>query len=123
MGRIRKDGRLTQKQELWWQHYLDTGNGSEAYRRAYDCAGMSPRAIGVEASKLLNHPVIVERCKDWIAIWGREQLIKQAIKEKLYEDKREAIRQRNRDIKLAASRAGYERWRDGRAKAMQSPWD
>ena len=115
MGRIRKDGRLTLKQELRWQHYLDTYNASEAYRRAYDCEAMSPRTIGVEASRLLNHPVIVERCKERVAIWERERLIKQAIKEKLYEDEREAIRQRNRNIKLVASRAGYERWRNGHA--------
>jgi phage terminase small subunit len=118
MGRIRKDGRLTLKQELWWQHYLDTGNGSEAYRRAYNCEGMSPHTIGVEASRLLNHPVIIERSKDRVARWERERLIKAAIKEKLYDDEREAARERRRTICRAASAAGYERWRNGHAKAL-----
>jgi phage terminase small subunit len=47
---------LTSKQERWFQLYMEIGNGSEAYRRAYDAANMSDRAIRVEASKLINHP-------------------------------------------------------------------
>jgi hypothetical protein len=53
--------KLTPKQERWFQLYIEIGNGSEAYRRAYDCALMSDRAIRVEASRLLNHPEVLRR--------------------------------------------------------------
>jgi phage terminase small subunit len=53
--------RLTPKQERWFQLYMEIGNGSEAYRRAYNCALMSGRAIRVEASKLINHPEVIRR--------------------------------------------------------------
>ena len=53
--------KLTPKQERWFQIYMKIGNGSEAYRRAYDCALMSDRAIHVESSRLINHPEILRR--------------------------------------------------------------
>lgn len=46
---------LTEKQTAFVLAYLATGNGSEAYRRAYDCKKMSPEAIKVEASRLLDN--------------------------------------------------------------------
>ena len=45
--------KLTQKQEAFARAYVETGNASEAYRRAYDAARMKPEAIHVNASKLL----------------------------------------------------------------------
>lgn len=44
---------LTPKQENFCLAYLETGNASEAYRRAYDAGGMSAAAINVKASELL----------------------------------------------------------------------
>jgi hypothetical protein len=48
---------------------MEIGNGSEAYRRAYDCALMSDRAIRVEASKLINHPEVIRRRAAQQAEW------------------------------------------------------
>ena len=45
--------KVTQKQEAFARAYVETGNASEAYRRAYDAARMKPEAIHVNASKLL----------------------------------------------------------------------
>jgi len=51
--------KLTYKQQKFVLRYIQNGgNASEAYRCAYDCAGMSPASINVEASKLLKNPKI-----------------------------------------------------------------
>ena len=46
---------LTPKQEKFARAYIETGNASEAYRRAYDASRMQANAIHVNASKLLSH--------------------------------------------------------------------
>lgn len=45
---------LTQKQENFCQAYVETGNASEAYRKAYAADKMKPEAIHVKASELLS---------------------------------------------------------------------
>lgn len=52
---------LTPKQENFCLAYLETGNASEAYRRAYDASKMSVGAINVEACELLDNPKIALR--------------------------------------------------------------
>lgn len=52
---------LTPKQEAFALAYVETGNASEAYRRAYDPKRMTPEAVAVEASKLLKHPKVALR--------------------------------------------------------------
>lgn len=49
---------MTPKQEAFALAYVETGNASEAYRRAYNAENMSERAIAVEASRLLGHPAV-----------------------------------------------------------------
>lgn len=49
---------LTLKQVKFCKAYIETGNASEAYRRAYDAENMSAKAIGVEACRLLQDPRI-----------------------------------------------------------------
>ncbi len=44
---------LTPKQEAFAQAYVETGNASEAYRRAYNASQMKAPGIAVNASKLL----------------------------------------------------------------------
>lgn len=44
---------LTPKQEAFCFAFIETGNASEAYRRAYDAANMQPATINVKASELL----------------------------------------------------------------------
>lgn len=56
---------LTLKQEAFFHAYIETKNASEAYRRAYDVENMSAPAIQVEASRLLNHPIISLLVENW----------------------------------------------------------
>ncbi len=44
---------LTPKQEAFCLRYLETGNASEAYRRAYDAEGMKPASVNRKAFELL----------------------------------------------------------------------
>lgn len=57
---------MTPKQEAFARAYVETGNASEAYRRAYKAENMSPDALKVEASRLLDNPNValtVEKLK------------------------------------------------------------
>jgi phage terminase small subunit len=47
---------MTPKQEAFARAYVETGNASEAYRRAYNAEKMSDEAIRVEACRLLDNP-------------------------------------------------------------------
>jgi phage terminase small subunit len=55
---------LTPKQEAFCLSYIETGNASEAYRRAYDAKNMGGPSINVEASKLMDAPKIALRCAE-----------------------------------------------------------
>lgn len=52
---------ITPKQENFCLAYLETGNASEAYRRAYDAGGMSQNALNREASLLVDNPKVAQR--------------------------------------------------------------
>jgi len=52
---------LTLKQEQFCQSYIETGNASEAYRRAYNAENMKPETINVKASELLSSGKIAVR--------------------------------------------------------------
>lgn len=52
---------LTPKQEAFAQAYIETGNASEAYRRAYNAERMKPDGIHVNASKLLARTKVALR--------------------------------------------------------------
>jgi phage terminase small subunit len=70
------ESNLTPKQEAFALAYVETGNGAEAYRRAYDVkAATQHSSIYVAASKLLSNPKIMERV---------EQLQRQAAEMCLY---------------------------------------
>lgn len=49
-----KELKLTIKQEAFARAYVETGNASEAYRRAYDAARMKPEVIAVKASEFCD---------------------------------------------------------------------
>lgn len=58
---------LTPKQEAFARAYVETGNASEAYRRAYDAENMKREVIAVKASELLtngNVKVMVDNLKE-----------------------------------------------------------
>jgi phage terminase small subunit len=46
---------LTQKQATFARAFLETGNASEAYRRAYNAGNMTNAVIANRASELLKH--------------------------------------------------------------------
>ena len=56
--------KLTIKQENFCNFYLESGNASEAYRRAYNCERMKEKQIWEESSKLLANPKVSQRVKE-----------------------------------------------------------
>jgi len=52
---------LTPKQEAFCLAYIETGNASEAYRRAYDAGGMKVATVNRSAKELLENPKITAR--------------------------------------------------------------
>ena len=50
-----KELKLTIKQEAFARAYVETGNASEAYRRAYNAENMKQESIAVRACELLAH--------------------------------------------------------------------
>ena len=55
---------LTPKQEAFALAYLETGNASEAYRRAYDAEGMKPESINRKAKELIDSGKIAARVEE-----------------------------------------------------------
>lgn len=55
---------LTPKQENFCLAYLETGNASEAYRRAYEADGMSAVTVNKRASELLDNGAIAGRLEE-----------------------------------------------------------
>lgn len=49
---------LSIKQEKFCNYYVESGNASDAYRRAYSCKGKSDNTIWVESSRLANNPKV-----------------------------------------------------------------
>lgn len=54
-------GGLTPKQEAFVLAYIETGNATESYRRAYDCSNMTDKSINENASKLLRNAKVAPR--------------------------------------------------------------
>lgn len=52
---------MTPKQEAFCLSYVETGDASEAYRRAYSTGKMKPVTINREAKRLLDNPKIATR--------------------------------------------------------------
>ena len=55
---------LTAKQENFCIAYLETGNASEAYRRAYSTSKMKPESVNRLAKALIDNVKIVSRLSD-----------------------------------------------------------
>ena len=53
--------RLTPKQEQFAATYIETGNASAAYRKAYNAAKMKANTVSREAFALLENPKIAAR--------------------------------------------------------------
>jgi phage terminase small subunit len=52
---------LTPKQEAFALAYVETGNASEAYRRAYNAGNMKPETVNKRASELLANGEVTGR--------------------------------------------------------------
>ncbi|MDN7937474.1 terminase small subunit [Burkholderia multivorans] len=66
---------LTQKQENFCAAYIETGNASEAYRRAYDVSGMNSASVNRKAKELLDNVKIAARITEMRApVLERAQL-------------------------------------------------
>lgn len=55
---------LTPKREMFTNVYVETGNVSEAYRRAYSCSKMKFETINRNAADLLSDNKIATRVKE-----------------------------------------------------------
>ncbi len=55
---------LTGKQESFVVAYVETGNASEAYRRAYDTGRMRPATINRNAHALVRHSKVAARIQE-----------------------------------------------------------
>ncbi|PAQ09547.1 terminase small subunit [Mesorhizobium temperatum] len=59
------EGNLTAKQEAFAAAYVETGNGSKAYRLSHDVgADTKPETVWSEASRLLASPKVSARVKE-----------------------------------------------------------
>lgn len=55
---------MTQKQENFCLAYIETGNASEAYRKAYPGTRMSDKTLNEAASRLLKNSKVVARLEE-----------------------------------------------------------
>ena len=56
--------KLSIKQENFCNYYLECGNASEAYRRAYSCSNMKDESINRKAVELLSNGKITARVRE-----------------------------------------------------------
>lgn len=56
--------KLTAKQENFCNYYLETGNASEAYRRAYSCNGWLEKTVWEKASAMMAKDKVKARIAD-----------------------------------------------------------
>ena len=56
--------KLTIKQEDFCHAYIETGNASAAYRRAYDAVGMKPETVNRAAKALMDNYKITARVEE-----------------------------------------------------------
>lgn len=83
---------LTPKQENFCLAYLETGNASEAYRRAYNAENMKPESINKRASELLDNGEVAGRLEELRApIIAKAQLTVEDLLAELEEARQLAI--------------------------------
>ena len=56
--------KLSVKQENFCNYYIETGNASEAFRRAYECGNMKDKVIWVKACETLKKEKIQARIEE-----------------------------------------------------------
>ena len=56
---------LTPKQEAFARAYVETGNASEAYRRAYNAGNMKPETVNRCAKQVVDNPKVAARLVEY----------------------------------------------------------
>lgn len=83
---------LTPKQESFCLAYLETGNASESYRRAYSAENMKPETVNKRASELLDNGEVAGRLAELRApIIAKAQLTVEDLLAELEEARKLAI--------------------------------
>lgn len=103
-GKFRAVSNLTAKREAFAVAYVETGNASEAYRRAYSTENFKPESINVNASKLLADAKVSQRVKELQAIAVERALVTvQSLTEELEEARALALQERQPSAAVSAS--------------------
>ena len=112
---------LTIKQENFCNYYVESGNASEAYRRAYSCDKMKDEAVVVEASKLKDSPNVSLRIDELKAkLQSKSDITKERILNELssivFADIRDYVVFENGELKFKP----FSELTDSQAKAIES---
>lgn len=83
MAQDNNKDRLTPKQEMFCQHYVDIGNASEAYRLSYNCANMKQSTVWRNASALLDNNKVATRIAELQAEYAEATRVDRAKVEKV----------------------------------------
>ncbi len=95
---------MTPKQEAFAQAYIETGNASEAYRRAYNAKKMKPESINVNACKLLADAKVSQRVAELKAEHARRhEVTVDDIRQMLLEDRTFAREKENPAAAVSAT--------------------
>ena len=95
--------KLTPKQQNFCYHYVETGIGAEAYRRAYNASSMSAPTVWVEASRLLKNPKVALRVQELREkVMERAELSVESVLTALIEDRALARRLGNPSAAIKA---------------------
>lgn len=112
---------LPPKQEKFCQHYVETGNASQAYRLAYACKNAKDKSIWERASRLLSNSKVHARVEEL----QEEMRLQSAItKEKIlkelsciaFADIRDFLVLKDGKVEFKNS----DKWTDEMAKAVES---
>lgn len=112
---------LTIKQENFCNYYVESGNASEAYRRAYSAGNMKQESIVVKASELLSKGNISVRVNELKAnLQAKSDITKERILNELssivFADIRDYVEFRNETLTFKS----FDSLTDSQAKAIES---
>ena len=92
MAEKSRDRRLTPKQEKFAQKYVELGNASEAYRRAYDAENMKKVTINKRSSELMQNGAITGRIGELMdAAQERHDITVDELSAQLQQDRKYAL--------------------------------
>ncbi len=95
---------LTQKREAFCLAYMETGNQSEAYRRAFDAENMSAETVHKRASELMGNGEVKGRIAELQATAAERALVTiQSITDELEEARALALKEGQSSAAVSAS--------------------